>query len=298
MIEIVRSTIPIESSYYHDTTRLFDLDTTTLYDTGITLETLFKSIEMPQMFFQKMTARQILNTIFKYINAISRLVFVEGDNDKLTVDFFNKLTGSFTQEDILDFKTSQDISGYATKAISWLQNSLQSGFRDNPSIKTPATNRFKTVRAKDVQLTETTNGYVLPLEKSIYELSKIIVRIPKVSVVGFGGYSQVFTDYEIDITTRVIQKKFWDLKTRTVDFPSYASVPTQYSNVGIRDRRNSNFYWEKNTTEINPSLAIGSVFHGGLLYYVIEEAVAEEFTFEPYDFGYLFEVSYCVNYGS
>ena len=59
-----------------------------------------------------------------------------------------KVIGTFQIGDIVDFKTKQDIQGYGTKMVSWLENTVQNNFRNNPSIKTPANNHFKTVRAK------------------------------------------------------------------------------------------------------------------------------------------------------
>ena len=46
---------------------------------------------MPQLFLEKLSIRQALNIIFKYINAISRLKYSVLEDDILTIDEFNKV---------------------------------------------------------------------------------------------------------------------------------------------------------------------------------------------------------------
>ena len=73
-INIIRDSKPFESKLYHGQTRLFNIDPE--------IEDYLASVEMPQMFLQKATMRQILNTIFSYVNAISRFYY---DNETLDV---------------------------------------------------------------------------------------------------------------------------------------------------------------------------------------------------------------------
>ena len=120
----IRSVVPLETKEYHEQTRLFNLDSA--------LEERFKKVQMPQLFLTMQTLKQTLDTMFKYINAISRVHFVSNDLDKLSIDEFNKIVGSFQLGDLTDFETSQDIQGYGTKMIAWLENSLQENFNEKP----------------------------------------------------------------------------------------------------------------------------------------------------------------------
>lgn len=274
MVERVRAAINIERESFFDDTRLFDLDSN--------LDALFESIEMPQMFFRQQSARQVLNTMFKYINAISRLQYIDGSNDKLTIDLFNKITGSFNNDDIVDLSILQDAQNYGTKALSFLQNALQSNFRDNPSIKTAGTDKFKTVRSSAVQLTKDT--FQLQLEKPIYEISKIEVMIPEVDFVDLGLiYSNTETDFVLDLTPRFLEKTFWDLKTRTVDILTYNTLEAFTSNVGMRLNQSANFYWTKNTNTIDLGYQIGTTFKTTVIEEVIQEALNEEITLRVLD---------------
>lgn len=274
MIERVRAVLPIERQSFFNSTRIFDLETT--------LETLFESIEMPQMFFSNQSARQVLNIIFKYINAISRLVYVDGASDKLTVDFFNKVGSAFDNNDITNFEIVQDAQNYGTKAISFLGNALQSNFRENPSVKTPANNRFKTVRSSNVQLTR--DSFELKLEKPIYELSKIEVMFPKVI---FTNESETVrnepSNFVLDLTQRTLEKTFWDLKDRTVDILTYTEEEIFDENVGMRLNQNSNIFWERNGKSIKFNFLVGTIFKNTLLEEVLQEALNEELTLRVRD---------------
>lgn len=276
-INVVRDVVPLETTYYHSSTRMFDFDAN--------FETFAKSVEMPQMFFQKMTVRQVLNTMFKYVNAISRLRYQEGTLDILDADYFNKITGSFNRNEITNYESSQDIQGYGSKGLSWLENSLQSNFRDNPSIKTPAEDRFKTVRAKDVQLVYSGGGFVIPLERPIYELSKFEIKLEEMTV-SSALYDKVYSNFVLDLTPRMIEKRLWDLKTVTNDFPSYTPVPSFSPNIGMRLNKGGNLYWQRNSTEIDVSPLIGTTIKSTLLLEVLKEALNEYVTLQPYDFNF------------
>jgi hypothetical protein len=279
MLMRVRAVVPIERKDFFELTRIFNIDAT--------LEERFKKIEMPQMFIQKQTVRQVLNTMFKYINAISRLNHIGfEDVDILSIDEFNKIVGSFDEEQLVNFQSEQNSELYGSKAISWLEQSLQDNFRNNPSIKTPSENRFKTVRAKNVQLTRTQNGFTLPLEKPIYELKKVTITIPEFKV---GAHNFIFDgsvtsetetvlNFELDITPRVLNKVEWDLKDYTIDFPAYDILGVGSPLIGLRKNKGGNIYWERNKNEIDFSFAIGNWFTNNIIYSTVIEALNEYFT--------------------
>jgi hypothetical protein len=281
MIQRVRAVIPVERESFFDKTRVFELDDS--------LTNLFKTIDMPQMFFKQQTARQVLNTMFKYINAISRLKITENIEDELSVDFFNKITTEFNNEGIITKNFNQNAENYGTRAISFLSQTLQSNFRDNPSVTTPANNLYKTVRAKNIQLTQ--DNFELKLEKPIYELSRITVAIPRISLELKNSNEQSFTpeflyekeDYYLDITSRVLEKSQWDLKQNTVDFITYNNLDVFDENVGMRLNKNANIYWEKNSKKIELSFQVGSLFKENLLEEMLQDALNEELLLNLYE---------------
>jgi hypothetical protein len=234
-----------------------------------------------------MTARQVLNLMFKYINAISRLVYVDGNLDKLSFDEFNAIQGVFDDKGIVDLSSEISAQQYGTKGISWLGEALQSNFRDNPSIKSPAQDRYKTVRSSNIQLTD--NNFELKVEDEIYELYKFEVVIPRVRLTWLlGGLSRKVIDIEnkvLNLTARIPEKSWWDLKNVTVDFPSYNLIKPATQNIGLRLNKASNLYWEKGKKTIPMSILYGSFLKTTLLQNSIEEALREDFTIAPREYG-------------
>jgi hypothetical protein len=269
MIERVRAAIPIERESIFEQTRIFELDSN--------LVDLFKSIEMPQMFFMSQTARQVLNTMFKYINAISRLKHMDDSDDILAVDFFNKILGEFDSNDITTFQMTQNAQDYGMRAISFLSQTLQTNFRENPSVITPANNLFKTVRSSNIQLTR--DSFHLKLEKPIYELYKIEAVIPNVV---FQNESEqvrnIIKNFVLDLTPRTLEKTVWDLKNKTVDIITYSEKEIFDEDVGMRLNQNSNIFWTRNGKTIDFNIVIGSTIKSTLLEEVLQEALNEELT--------------------
>lgn len=272
MLQRVRAVLPIERESFFNDTRIFDVDSS--------LQASFEQIEMPQMFFRQQSARQILNTIFKYINAITRLQYVDGSNDKLTVDFFNKIGLSFDSDDIVEFNNIQNAQNYGTRAIAFLGQTLQSNFRENPSVQTPAYDKYKTVRSSNVQLTR--DGFELKLEKPIYEITKISVVIPSVTFFAQNNADEniqkTIDAVELDLTPRFLEKTFWDLKSSTVDFIGYSEIEPFSLNVGMRTNKNGNLFWERNSNRIRFDLQIGETLKEVLIDTAIKEMLHEELT--------------------
>lgn len=274
-VDRIKNVVPLETQRYHSETRLFNLEPS--------LVERFKQVEMPQIFITQMTLRQTLNTIFKFVNAIMRLEYVMDDYDTLTIDEFNKVIGSFELTQMVDFKTSQNIQGYGTKVVSWLENTLQANFRDNPTVKTPANNYFKTVRAKNVQLTETQGGFILPLDGGeIYELTKLTATIPRIeyggTTLGNPNPMVVETLFEVDLTSRIIPLEEWDLKEITNDFPAYSVLAQWNKYVGMRPNKGGNIFWERGKNYIDFSKEFGTWFSDVLIIQTFKEAIAEHFT--------------------
>lgn len=271
-IDRIRSVVPLETKQYHEQTRMFNLDSE--------LVERFKNVKMPQLFLTMQTLKQTLDTMFKYINAISRVHFVANDLDKLSIDEFNKIIGSFELGNLTDFETSQDIQGYGTKMIAWLENSLQENFRENPSIKNPP-NFYKTVRAKNVQLINAENGFILPLEKKIYFPTKVEIVLADFPYGCFDNANPQVTTvprFSLDITSRFLNIQEWELKNITNDFPSYIVKDLSSQFVGLRDSKPSNLFWEQGKDFIDFSKEFGTWFSDTILIYTVKEALNEYFT--------------------
>lgn len=277
-VDRIRASVPLEKKSIHEQTRLFDLDPN--------LEDRFKAIKMPQIFLTESTLKQALDICFKYINAISRLQYVEIGKDKLTVDDFNKVAGVFDKNAILNFETSQNIDGYATNAITWLEQSLQDNFRNNPSIKESANGRWKTVRSKEMKLIQ--DSFKLPLEREQYFSSGLFVRIKKVQIGNFASGNLVtLNDFNLELSGRFLPKEEWDLKVITNDFPSYQIKYWNSPDVGNKINRNENLFWEQFTKVLDFSYQTGDFYKANLIINVIDQALQEYFTLNSiYDGAY------------
>ena len=278
VVDRIRTVTPLETLKNHGGTRLFVLDDD--------LVETFKKIKMPQLFLEKLSIRQALNIIFKYINAISRLKYSVLEDDLLTIDEFNKVTGTFNNKELVNFETSQDIRNYGTSSVTWLTQALQDNFQRTASVKTPSENRYKTVRANDVQLTDA--SFHLPLEYELYFPKKFEVMIRRVSVIWGDGPNEFvdYTNFVLDLTSRFINEDEWKLKDITVDFPDFYVIEpfetifedgVSYS-VGSRQRRNENIFWKQFSKEIELSRTIGTFFKDTTMYKVIHQALNEYFT--------------------
>ena len=214
----IRNTIPLETRKNHNNTRLFRIKED--------LKERFKQVEMPQMFITQMTLRQTLNVLFQFVNSIVKIEYIKDNIDVLDVFEFNKIVGSFEMNDIVDFKTKQDVQQYGTEIVSWLENTIENDFRGNPNMTFPANNFFKTVRANNVQLTNNQNGFCLDLDgATLYDIHKFEVVLPKVTygpVAPSQTYlAQTVENFKLDLTARLINKAEWELKRMTNDFPNY-----------------------------------------------------------------------------
>ncbi len=275
LVNLVRDSVSsyggVESKRYYDETRLFNIDST--------LSNKFATIEAPQVFIQKATARQVLNAFFLYINAISRLNYVDNDVDVLTVDEFNQFTGNFAQSDIANFTTSQDVANLGSKGIVWGERLLPNNL-DEPTMKTPGEKLQSYVRSKDIQIRE--DNFVLTLDRALYQPKKLVFIVPRIRVTtptsaptSMEFPVRNFTNVELDLTSRLIDREMWVLKAITNDFPSPVLYSPFSANVGMRNNRVENLYWQQGDYELNFSEILGYIFNSTLIINVIKQAICE-----------------------
>lgn len=275
-LNLVRDTVSrfggIESKLYFENTRMFNIDPA--------IESYLESIEIPQTYIQKATLRQVLNSIFLYVNAISRLYNDEvNDIDLLSMDEFNKITGSFTMNDIAGYSSSQESNQLGSKGVSWLERLLPDN-RENPNIIEPSGNQFKTVRSNNIQITQDKFG--LELSKTLYEPKKFYTQLEKLRIKDTSNYDYYdYYNYKIHLTPRFINKSEWSIKEQTTDFPT---IETQFvfgSNVGLRENKVANIFWQQGSKYIELSDVYGYVWQQTLIQNVIREALYEQITRTP-----------------
>lgn len=261
----------VESKYYYDSTRIMVIDED--------LANELKLIEAPQVFIQKATVRQFLNAVFLYINSISRLNYVEEGLDVLTVDKFNIYNGNFEKGDIANFTTSQDVTHLGSKGIVWGERLLPNNL-DEPTMKTPAEKLHNYVRSESVQIRE--DNFSFLLERQLYKPKKLIFVLPRLEIKSnqinpTTGLieSANFLNIQLDLTSRLIDKEMWILKTITNDFPSPVLYQPFSQNVGMRNNRVENLFWEQGATELKFSEILGYIFESTLITNVIKQAILE-----------------------
>lgn len=267
-INIIRNSKPFESKLYHSQTRLFNIDPE--------IEEYLSNVEMPQMFLQKATMRQILNTIFSYVNAISRFYHNNEDIDTLSMDEYNKTTGSFDLEDLVAYGSSQEAINLFNQGVVWGERVLPTSFEEE-TVTSPAENLYKTVRSTQVQLTDSKFG--IPLEAELYQPVKFFTKIPELKITAFVSNENIsFSDLSLDLSSRFINREEWLLKNITVDFPTPSIYEAYNENVGLRENKVSNLYWQQGSKMVDLSEIVGEFLQTNIVFSTIKEAINEYIT--------------------
>ena len=274
LINLVRNNVSkyggIESKLYFDETRLFDIDPD--------IEDYISRVEAPQTYIQKATARQVLNSLFIYINSISRLKYVSGGNDILSMDEFNYINGSFEVSDVAGYSSSQEATKLFNKGISWLERALPNDMGE-ATIETPAQGLYKTVRSTDIQLTD--SKFELKLERPIYQPKIFSSKLKNGILKGYLDTSvqrTLFSELELDTTARLINKEEWDLKLITVNFPTVELQFINELNVGMRENKVANLYWKQGDTSIKMADPYGSIVQTQHVFNMVREGFHEYIT--------------------
>ena len=205
LINIIRNTTPLEKKSQLDQTRIFDL-------LDEDLITLLKSIYAPQLLMSQITVRQGLNEVFKYINAVCRLVF-KNKTLNLIVNQFNNRNKPFEIEDIFAFNTDKDILNYNTKIRTYLSNLIGNDSYDKPTISQPSFEDFEGFRSETLQLTPSTPKIFL--KERLYRLVKVEARVKFKCPINAEG-SQATITKTVDITNRVLELEEFRLKRAKV----------------------------------------------------------------------------------
>jgi|GEM_PF-5722708 len=270
----------IESEYYFNSTRIFDIDSS--------IETYLKSIQVPQMYLENATARQMLIFALSYINALPRLEYGIV-LDTLKIEKFNLSTGTFVEENTYTKSGSQNINQIGTRSYSPLNQVLPSNM-DEPTTYSPSQDGLQQVRATNLQITD--SSFSIKLEKEIYTPKELVVLLPKVSFTNSEVTEFSIPDIEnieIPLIERLINISEWKLKYVTDNFPSTTTKEFYDYDVGLRTNMVDNLYWELGSKKINLSDIYGTLVNKTLFQNVIKLAIYEYFVLnmpEPSTFTY------------
>ena len=131
----LRTLVPIATKTTFEQTRIFNIDEN--------YSNFLKSIEMPQIFINEQNLFQTISSLFKYINAIPRLIYNPEGIDILTIDFMSEIKGFFEELNISDFDSRQDITNYGTNAVSYIRNVIHNDYMNDASFKLASNDQTK-----------------------------------------------------------------------------------------------------------------------------------------------------------
>lgn len=263
----------IEDTVYFDSTRVFDIDP--LY------ETYLKSVQAPQIYLEKTTARKMLVYVLAFVNALPRLEYGE-DLDTLTLETYNLTTGQFDKVDVIAHSAVQNTSQIGTRNYQHITQSLSNEL-DEPSVYSPSQSGFQQVRSADIQLTA--NNFVgkLPEGMPLYMPTRLILQVPNIKITtDFGTIIHYeVNNYELNLMPRWINGEEWKLKNLTDNFPTIDQTGVWFEELGLRLNMVDNLQWNMGDTEINFSQIFGQVFQDNLLRNVAIEQIYEDFMLNP-----------------
>lgn len=272
VVNTIRSSISsfggIESERYFDLTRVFDIDE----DVGDYL----KTIQAPQMYLENATARQMLIFALSYVNAIPRLEYSDG-LDVLKIEQYNLEQGVFSIKDLTEFSGSQNTNQIGTRSFSSLKQALPDDLTE-ANIFSPSQSGYQSVRSSIFQITA--DNFEIKLPKPNYMPIGLYVQVPQVKITTRNqivNQETVYTNLELDLTSRWINIEEWRLKTISINFPTIIPMQMWDKDIALKENAVSNLYWQQGDTVIKLSDVYGQVFGTNLVTNVVKEAVYEYF---------------------
>ena len=263
----------IESEYYFEETRIFDI-----YPNIVER---IKNIQIPQMYLEQATARQMLIFILSYINALPRLE--KGETaDILGIEEFNLTTGDYTRENIYELSGSQNINQIGTRSHSPLKQVLPNNM-DEATTYAPSQDGYQQVRADDLQIRD--DSFAIKLEKEIYTPKEFVVNVPDITfennfddINGFnysGNTSRKINNIDVSLAERLLNIEEWKLKIVTDNFPSITTYELFDKDLGLRNNMTENLYWQLGAKKIHLSNVYGQIVNRTLFQNVIKLSIYE-----------------------
>ena len=260
----------IERRDLFDSTRVFEIDTE--------VAEYLKTVEAPEIYLEKTTALQTINFILTYVNGIARLHNTER-LDQITIDYFNKSQGEFNWDEAITYGSKQSADQLGTHGTTFFQQALPTNLNE-PNISIPNDNWYKTVRATELQMTDTTFELKLDKSKPLYAPTKLEAIIPKIRVEGAGvpgkGFmGKTFTDARVDLTNSWINIDEWNLKYTHDNFPSVYQHKAFEQGIFDKPYKMENLFWQKGDTSIKMSNTFGVDFKKQHIETVLRTAILE-----------------------
>ena len=274
----------IERRDLFDSTRVFEIDAE--------VAEYLKTVEAPEIYLEKTTALQTINFILTYVNGIARLHNTE-HLDQITIDYFNKSQGEFNWDEAITYGSKQSADQLGTHGTTFFQQTLPTDLNE-PNLSLPNDNWYKTVRATELQMTDTTFELKLDKAKPLYAPTKLEAIIPEIRVVGtLNPNYKTFTDARVDLTNSWINIDEWNLKYTHDNFPSVYQHKAFEQGIFDKPYKMENLFWQKGDTSIKMSNTFGvdfktqhieTVLRTAILEYVVmnfNEALFERTRIEP-----------------
>ena len=262
----------IEDTVYFDATRVFDIEPSR--------EAYLRKVIVPQMFFDTNTARQMLIMALSFINSVPRLEW-GNTNDILDYEEYNANQGSFVMKDVMEFTSQQNTTQIGQRSYSKIQQALPNTF-DKPTVFTPSQSGYVQVRSTVQELTANNFGIKLLEGKPLYMPNDLISQIPEIRIIaGASIYTYTYTNQDISLMPRFINREEWLLKTITTNYPTIDTIGIWKEELGLRPNRVGNLSWQQGDTEIKLSDIYGELFGVNLLKNVVIEAIREYFVLNP-----------------
>ena len=282
VIKRIRDSYPLERSDLFENTRLFEIEDD--------LADKLKKIPAPQLYINRFTTREAINSSLKYVNAVCRL-YIDG-NRKLTATFFNDTINTFIDSDSNKFVKSDDQSAvdYVSVNRAYFNNTVSSSDIFNPAVKEIGDSYFKGLRSEEYQLLPE-NGR-LKLQYDIFRMVSIRARVNvKLHYSEFKENSILANEINlqsfekelvIDLTPYFVEESILNLLDPTIDVFGTSQLPPEtFENVEFfRDKRVLMGSYKYRSNYIDFGGAVGSFYQRTKLTRIIHTAINEHLTFE------------------
>jgi hypothetical protein len=216
VVGALQLTLPLEKTANLLNTRVFSIDSA--------ISTKLLGVEAPEFVFNNKNLKEMLMEIFDFISGIPRLIKV-GNAIVLTADFYNE-KGNLVTEDDFSRMERFNIDGFSTALDTDIKN-LYDRFT---TVVEPSPNNFKKLASDEGDLT--TDNAVIRTEYPIVELESVKIRanvVPIGQVLYNNPNLLILEDFEIDITSQVLEREEWD------DLTNKGVTELNYQNGDFRD---------------------------------------------------------------
>jgi len=263
VINKIRDKVPYERTSLFSSTRLFTVDDDEA--------TYLNSIDAPQFFFNRLSIREMLNSVGAYVNGIARMT----DGNILIYSLYNILLTNILDigENVLSDILDANYQNFGTTIDVDVQNVIMSDDIARGKVTFPSKNSWITPRATKLKLEDT--QYEFRMFGKLEEVNTVDIKVRT----DLNNPNELT---ELDISTQVYEKATWD--RLSLD----ATVPTQRA---LNNYKSNTLYWQYsgNTISNNDLFGIGGAFN--TMESVVKRALEKEQTNAQYAYPPVNETS-------